>query len=67
MGDHIWVAVILVGITSPVRNVDLNQIRKYVNVGHLAILSPTFAIVMFLPVGGEEEEPGIRGRQVLRE
>ena len=67
MGDHIWVAVILVGITSPVRNVDLNQIRKYVNVGHLAILSQTSAIVMFLPVGVEEEEPGIRGRQVLRE
>ena len=67
MGDHIRVAVILVGITSPVRNVDLNQIRKYVNVGHLAILSPTSVIVMFLPVGGEEEEPGIRDRQVLRE
>jgi hypothetical protein len=69
MGDHIWAVVILVDITSPVRNVGLSRIRTYVNVEHLAILSLTSVIVMYLLVGVEEvvEEQEQRDRPVLRE
>ena len=66
MGDHIPAAVILVGITSPVRNVGLSQIRIYVNVGHLAILSQTSAIVMLSLAPEVEVEKGRPEIRVLR-